>query len=373
MSHYLRAVWIVYFCIFFCSYNASVSFAEPAAIDATAAEADSTVEESKKLLQKSLTIFEIDQEVARLSDKETAMGVQINSTLQKLDIQESLVEKTRKRAGQVLNAYYTGDRDTIWLLLFSAQSLSDAVSLLEYIHMIADQDYKSIQRYLHTYRDLKNLHASLVQIQTELSKLKQEFLVQRERAVTLQQELDKQLENNPEAAKLEQQMKQLIILWETKGIDFLKRYFNALAKAMKDLPDMVANHKDSLTMNGLEYSFQITDEQLKQFLLTKDPLFERFSFNFESDVIVAEGQEDDIDLVIKGHYILEETPKNAIRFLIDDMIFNGFTLPDTTRASLQERFELAFYPQMLASFLLATGVALEPGWLKVKLKMNLLE
>jgi peptidoglycan hydrolase CwlO-like protein len=330
-----------------------------------------TLKEAEELLQKGLTIYEIDQEVARLSKKESDYSAQIDFSLQNIQKQDILVQKTRERAGRVIRAYYTGERESVWLLLFAARSFSDALNMIEYLFMIIEHDYRAIRTYLQTSRELKQMHTELVQAREILREIKVRFMAERERLITLQKELDEELKTNPEAEKLALQIKQLTELWETKGIVFFKKYFDAFTQAMKHFPEMIANNKNILLVDGLNYTFQLTDAQLMQFLEQKDPLFKNFTFGFQQDRIVVEGQQDDIRLTITGHYILEDKPVNSLKFHIDDLIFNGFTLPDTTRNSMQEQFDLAFYPNKLASFLVATGVQMEPGWLKVKLKMKM--
>jgi hypothetical protein len=61
----------------------------------------------------------------------------------------------------------------------------------------------------------------------------------------------------------------------------------------------------------------------------------------------------------------------AILFHVDELIFNGLALPDTTRRSLEEEFDLGFYPQKMVSFLKTKSVQIEDGKLIVKLSISL--
>lgn len=369
MLKLFRCLWILYICLFFTVYNTSLSLAEP--IPEKSSSLDPSLEETKKLLQKGLTIYEIDQEVARLSEKEASFTINIDEAMRNIKQQDILVQHARSRAAEVLRAYYTGERESFWLLVFSAHSFSDALFILDYLHMIVMHDHKTISEYVKTYRELKSLHAGLVILRSEVKVVKDQFLNQRKRLFSLQQELDAQLKQHPEGQELERQINALVEEWESRGLPFFKKYFTALAAAMNQLPEIITSHKDTLTMDGYKYTFQITDEQLRDFLRSKNPIFVNFSLAFNQDQLVAHGKEQAIDLKIAGHYELEEEPENALRFHIDELEFNGFTLPDTTRSSLQEQYELAFYPKNLASFLLATGVEMLPGKLKVQLKLNL--
>lgn len=57
-------------------------------------------------------------------------------------------------------------------------------------------------------------------------------------------------------------------------------------------------------------------------------------------------------------------------FHVDDVVFNGLKLPDTTRQALEEEFDLGFYPSRIVSFLQATEVSSTEGMLHVKLSLS---
>ncbi|MNI90612.1 hypothetical protein D3C73_1481570 [compost metagenome] len=57
-------------------------------------------------------------------------------------------------------------------------------------------------------------------------------------------------------------------------------------------------------------------------------------------------------------------------FHVDEVVFNGLKLPDTTRKALEEDFDLGFYPEKIISFLRATDVSSAAGVLHVKLALS---
>ena len=65
-----------------------------------AEETKSSQDEAKELLQKGLTIFEIDKEVARLNEQDAKIGEQINQNEQDIVKQNGNVEATRKHAAK---------------------------------------------------------------------------------------------------------------------------------------------------------------------------------------------------------------------------------------------------------------------------------
>src|SRR5690606_7286119 len=87
-------------------------------------QAELTIDEIQQLLQESLTVSEIDREVARIAEEEKTVALHIRQTEQDITLQNDKVAATREHAGKVLRAYYMGDRDSLWLLLFHANSFS---------------------------------------------------------------------------------------------------------------------------------------------------------------------------------------------------------------------------------------------------------
>ncbi|MNY82661.1 hypothetical protein D3C86_2249010 [compost metagenome] len=57
-------------------------------------------------------------------------------------------------------------------------------------------------------------------------------------------------------------------------------------------------------------------------------------------------------------------------FHIDNVVFNGLELPESTRQDLEDEFDLGFYPGKIVSFLHATEVESKDGVLYVKLGIS---
>ncbi len=361
MKFLLRVAIIVCFGIAMLPYQAALALAEP------------SLEDTKKLLEKSLTLYEIDQEIARLSEQESEIAASIAQNGKRIEQQQRLVDHTRLHAGQVLRAYYTGERDSIWMLLFSARSFSDAIAMFEYLTMIVQNDRRALRKHASSYSDLKALQAQLLDKQKRLNDVKSRFLIQRERVAKLQQEVKEAMARIPEAdlQDARQQMQRLTADWETKGLPLFKTYFQALSDAMMQLPQILTTNKNSLIMQDFNYTFQITDGELNEFLRSQNPMFEQLTFSFEDGHITANGKQDGVEVTLSGHYVVETEPANVIAYRIDELKFNGLALPDTTRNALQNQFNLAIYPQKIAPFLLATGVEIQTGKLIVTMKLNL--
>ena len=115
----------------------------------------SSPDEIRDLLSKGLTIYEIDQEVTRLTERESAITLRIEQVSEEVVEQEKLVAAQREQAGKVLRAYYKGHRENLWLLLFRADSFYEALHLYRYLSFIYKQDRRTLQEYADTYEQLQ--------------------------------------------------------------------------------------------------------------------------------------------------------------------------------------------------------------------------
>ncbi|WP_019533042.1 hypothetical protein [Paenibacillus ginsengihumi] len=365
-----------------CLLVAALTAAPCAAIGETARQSggDALREASRQVLQKGLTLYEIDQELSRIAELEQQLNAQISATEQELERARASSDEARRHAGKVIRAYYMGDRDTIWLLLFSIRSLSDALSTLEYLQMILSSDRRALRQHSEEQARLSRITEELAQSRLALQESKERYLSGRERLVALQKELDEALAASGQADQLRQQMEALNAQWQEEGVPLFKTYFRELAKAMKDLPEMVtagSGGNSRLILNGFNYTFQLTDEELNEFLRQKNELFHRLTFRFTADQVIAEGMHENTTVLIKGNYRLET--KNAsdgkavqyAKYSIDELQYNGYMLPDTTIRALESEFDLGIYPQNIASFLQVTGIDLEEGTMSVMLKLAL--
>lgn len=338
-----------------------------------------TVQENKELLQKGLTMYEIDQELMRITEQEAKLQEQLKNAEEQLKLAELSSAEARAHAAKVIRAYYMGDRETLWTLLFTIRSFSEALTSLDYLQMILKNDQQALKRHTEAWQQLTEVKDKLNKAQTELQQTKSNYLEQRTRLVALQREVDDALVKNKETAdQLQQQMLELNRLWHDKGVPMLRTYFQALGEALKQLPEMVAAESSSggnLIMNGFHYTFQMTDQELNDFLRQKNKLFSDMTFRFTPDKMTAAGMRDGISLEMAGSYEIasKDNGRNVtyLRFRMKELKFNGFMLPSATIEALEKDFDLGLYPQNIASFLQVTGVKIEEGKLSIMLKLAL--
>ena len=336
-------------------------------ITTTPSLAELSVDELRKLLQESLTISEIDREIERLSAEELIVAGQIVETEQAIAEQETNVAHTKIHAGKVLRAYYVGERDNLWLLLLQTDSFSDAVAVFQYLQSIMQNDQRSLDRYLTSYRELLALRDELELEQNALQTLKAQFLAQRIRVTRLQQELDDKL------AQVSDEDKQMVLAemdalsraWHEQGLPVFRQFLGAMSEVMLELPDYMAQYPESYTVKSGVVSFLIEERNLNPFLQSKNELFEHFIFAISERHITINGNYNNTEFIVRGRYVVEPDP-NALRFVLDEMVYNGFELPDTTRRDMQQQFSMTFYPEKP---LQASEAELSEGSITIRLNL----
>ncbi|SDW87420.1 hypothetical protein [Paenibacillus sp. CF384] len=326
-------------------------------------------EEVRAILEKSLSVVEIDKEIARVKEQQQTILAQLDDSKAKLASQEQTIEKKREEAGKVLRAYYTGERDIFLTALVSSDNLSELLQLLDFFDLILSNDKLTLNTYMKQYRELKKNISKLDTQSEQLAEVEERLTTQRNRVIALQKDVDSSLSGRSDADNLKLLITEFTDFWQNVGLLEVKRYFSALSKAMKKMPAWVQNNKDMLDIDGFNYSLSIPDDKLNAFLREQNELFNNFSFTFKPDEVIVTGKRDNMEVQLTGHYSLEKD--GSILFHVDSLIFNGLELPDTTRTALEKEFDLGFYPSKIVSFLKTKSVTVEDGKLLIKLSISL--
>lgn len=328
-------------------------------------------EHIKELLEKSLSVVEIDKEIERIQAQKLVLEEDMAQTRLLLANQEEQIADKREAAGKVLRAYYMGDRNILLQALLSFNSLPDLFAMLDYIDIIIAQDKLAITTYKEHYRQLQSGYSKMEDNKEELQSVESRLRTQRDRVLALEQQIDTELAGRSDGERLRLMMQELTTYWETAGLGEVELYFGALSKAMQQLPTWIQDNKEYLEIDGFNYTIRVPQDALNLFLREQDDRFDTFSFVFEDDKVTAQGMRDGMELSITGHYTVENEPDNGIIFHVDELLFNGFALPDTTRQTLEDQFDLGFYPSLIISFLKATSVETKDGELIIKLSVKL--
>ncbi|WP_026298157.1 coiled-coil domain-containing protein [Cohnella laeviribosi] len=334
------------------------------------ADPASMTDETRKLLEKSLSVTEIEREIERIGTLRRSAEKDIAQSEARLAQQEMAISAQRERAGRALRSYYMGQKDILLSAVFQARSLSELLRTWELMELVFRADREAMLTYQEEYDRLRQGYEALKRSKQELSDVENALIAQRNRVAALRRELDQALADSGQGDYLRQLMNELQAYWRSVGLYEVREHFRALAKAMGHLPDWIQEHPDMMTTSGLKTTITIPDSMLNEFIRSQDERFKTFTISFKPGRMKLEGSRGDLSVAIEGHYTLENEPENAIRFHVDKLVFNGLELPDTTRADLEREFDLGFYPQQLIRYVKADSVSIEEGQLTVTLKIG---
>jgi peptidoglycan hydrolase CwlO-like protein len=341
---------------------------------AGAEETGRSIEQLQQLLQESLTIAEIDREVERLSQEQERIAAELDETEIRIERQAELEAKLRQRAGNVLRAYYMRDRQSLWLLLLHADSFGNALTVFQYLQTIAENDRLTMDRYVAAREQLSALRSELQERLQQLDEAKAEWLRQRERVIALQAELDRKLAEAADREAIIAQMEALNRFWQEQGLPYFQSFLEAMSGVLAELPDYVNVYPDSLTQQRTRITFTVRERELNAFLREKNPLFQEFAIGLAEAGLTIEGNRGELSIGIDGRFELTETADGpAIRFMLTDLRFGPFSLPDTTVADMQRRFSMTFSTKQheLTAFLLLDSVEHRDGELALNMKIDL--
>jgi len=327
-------------------------------------------EELRQLLEKGLTLTELDREIERIGAirEETMAG--LSEIEKRIGEMEIAMERQREKAGRVLRAYYMGDKLLLWQAFLSAGSLTELLRLWELAEYIFRSDRDILLAYAESYRILQEERGRLEAFERELAEVEFALQTQRERLLRLQREVDEALANRDDADEVAELLQDIRTSWQMNGLPLIREYFDALSQAMGELPSWLQEQPGAIEFQGLRIVARLTDVQMNDFLRSRDERFRNLEFRFYEDKMTIEGKTESVELFVEGHYTVENDPVNAIRFHIDRLLFNKFELPDTTRADLEREFDLGLYPQQMLPLITAENVILKDGVLEIGLRIT---
>ncbi|MBN2983354.1 coiled-coil domain-containing protein [Cohnella algarum] len=327
-------------------------------------------EQTRELLEKSLSVTELEREIERIGSLRTEAERDIIHSETELARQEIEIAAHREKAGRALRSYYMGQKDILLSGILNAGSLSELLRTWELMELVFRSDREALLAYQEEYDRLRQSYEALAKSKTELSEVENALIAQRDRITALRQEVDEALAGSGQEAYLRQLMNEMQAYWRNVGLYEVREHFRALSKAMGRLPDWIQQNPGIMKTSGLKATITVTDEQLNEFIRSEDGRFEQFEISFVPGKMVLEGDNGSLSVRIEGHYTLENEPQNAILFHVDKLVFNGLELPDTTRADLEREFDLGFYPQRLIKYVTADTVDIQEGELVVGLKIG---
>ncbi|WP_025691623.1 coiled-coil domain-containing protein [Paenibacillus zanthoxyli] len=327
-------------------------------------------EEARRLMQQTLSATEIQKEIERIAAEQHALEQKTAALSSQAARKKSDIAEKEKRAGAIVRAYYTGDRDPLLTAMLSAKTLSKWFILLDYYEMIMGHDREILAEYEKEYKDLRTTLAAAERSSQELAELRSALEEQKLRVEALHKDINGAIQSSGNPESMAALLEEFTAYWQNIGLHEVKTYFKALSAAMTHLPQFVESRDGVLTRRGMTYELNLKEADLNEFLHSENKLFDNFAFTFKSGSVIATGKSGDLSLRLQGHYTIQEEPMNGLMFHVDSIIFNGLELPDTTRKSLEEEFDLGFYPSKIVSFLRASEVDSKDGVLHVKLTLS---
>ncbi|WP_313641932.1 hypothetical protein [Paenibacillus sp.] len=327
-------------------------------------------EETRKLLEQTLSSAEIEREIIKITAEQKALEQKVEYLEEQATQKKSAIANQQERAGAVLRSYYMGDRDGLLAAFLSAKSISRFLALFDYYEIIIGNDRNILSQYEEQYKDLKKTLQNAQRSSKDLAQLRTALEEQKIRVAALNKEIEGGIQDSSDPDNMSALLQEFTLYWENIGLREVKTYFKALSSAMDNLPQFVQNREGVLTRKGMNYVLNLKEEDLNEFLQSQNKLFNDFAFHFNDGTITATGKSGALALSLTGHYIIQQEPINGLIFQVDHVVFNGLELPDTTRKTLEEEFDLGFYPGKIVSFLRATEVDSKEGVLQVKLSIS---
>jgi hypothetical protein len=327
-------------------------------------------EETRKLLEQTLSSAEIEREILRITAEQKVLEKKVSLLSKQAAEKEAAIADQQERAGAVIRSYYMGDRDSLLAALLSAKSISRMLALYDYYELIIGQDRDILNQYEEQYKDMKSTITASLRSSKELEELKMALTEQKTRVAALNEEIEGGISASSDPESMSALLNEFTRYWENIGIHEVKTYFKALSSAMNHLPQFIQSKSGMLTRKGMTYTLALKEEDLNTFLVSQNELFKDFAFHFKEGQVTASGTSGGLTLTLTGHYTIENEPVNGLMFHVDNVVFNGLELPDSTRQSLEEEFDLGFYPEKIVSLLHATEVESKKGVLYVKLSIS---
>jgi len=328
-------------------------------------------EETKQILQSSLSVVEIDKEIERLKVKLGHLEDELTRLDLELTEQELLLIEKREAAGKVLRSYFIGQRTDMFLSILNSKSLESFLKKLEFYELIIQHDQKVMTSYKQQQMDIELQYATYIAEQIKVEQAKLALEEKRDEVVKLEEDINSRLANRDDSDKILLLMEELTRQWNEEGIEKVEHYLYLLNEAMLEFPNWLQKQSEYTKIKGLTYNVQLPEQALNDFLREQDAAFEHFSFSFIEDHIVAKGKENHLEIELSGHYTIVNEPRHYIQFTIDSLYFNKLLLPQSTIDELMNKYDLNFYPALIVSFLQASEVKLSDGYLSIQLKLKI--
>lgn len=321
----------------------------------------------KELLQQNLNLIEAERELKRLN--QTKIQLQSEQAILESQVRsmESRLDEQRDQVANVIRAYYSGERPTLWMAIFMTDNWSELFFIYDLLEALYEHDRLVLQEYQKQYDATVKAKQDLESVQNTVVQTIAHYKAQMEQLRRLDQELQGRLAALPDADKVRLLMKQLEDDWLEKGLPAFTAFFNELALSMQQLSDII--NPSNITRKGTTLRVEIADTDINTFLASKNRMFESVIFTFRDGNMWMEGRYQNIILTMIGYY--EKVSDQKLEFVIDSLYYDGFELPDSTIKNLQNQFDLGFYPAKINPRVRVQSIQMKDRLLQIDFTLSL--
>jgi len=320
------------------------------------------------ILQQHFTQKELERTLTLIKQEETRTQGDIARLELDLKRQKLVIEAMHRHAGEVARAYYTGERANLLTLLFNAENFNEFLLMFDFIQLLYDRDMQRLEMYQTERAKLFAMQEDEHNRLEELKELRKKYEARLAEMLAIQAEKEKNVQKLDDPASVEALMDHLIGDWQKRGLPAFQTFFGLLSDVMMQIPEIAT--PDRIQSDGLfSHTLTIRQDDFNQFLMNKDELFKQSRFSFEDNKLIVDGTYDHMRLKLVGTY--ELVSPTQLKFHISELYFDGFALPPSTVADMENMYDLGFYPGLISPNIQVEGITMMNEELKLLLRLNL--
>lgn len=302
------------------------------------------IKELQHLLQRSLSITEIDRALVRIADEENVLKAQQASLQREINFQTIEMNKLRDKVGIILRQYDQGIKLPFWVLLLQANGMSfqEWIAWYEYLDLMVKHDMETVKRFSDAQKALAKKQDEMRQAELALQDARSNYLIQKANVTALQKALDAELSRMKDAKELMLYFRQISARWLSVGLPQFRMYLTKIAVAMENIGALIGG--DTLSFEREGTVFRLDDKRFNRFLRGRNADLANLNFIFEENLLKVDGIVDEQHIFMEGDFEIINQPKNGMRWNLHRIRYMGVELPLTTVQEMQETFGFTFFP-----------------------------
>lgn len=330
--------------------------------------AEESIPLEQMILQQHFTQKELERNLALIKEEEKDLIAEIAHLTMETNRQALVIDAMRRHAGHVAYTYYTGQRQSLLLLLLNAQSFNDFMRMLEFLQLLFERDMKQLQSFQEERTKAELLQQTKQARLARVQQIRRQYEEQLQQIIAIQAEKERNLQLIDDPTAVQTLMDHLISDWQGRGLPAFRTFFEQLSKVMLQIPELVSSER--IKSEGFfTHTLTINEEEFNQFLIGKNDLFRQSRFQFDDNQLIVDGHYDQMNIRIVGQY--ELVSPQELQFHITELLFDGFQLPATTIEEMEKEYDLGFYPALINPNVMVDSLILDNQELKLKLSLQL--